>query len=387
VIGQAAAGQTMAAGVKIYRHWKTRLLSNKPLDQEGKDALGHAQIEKYDERVYYDVGVTFFRQLRETIERMSLSLDLNKCPVRVCIPRLGKGTAGSKRMTDILYDAGWQSAANGATVFEPESNAFGVFTRGRNATWFPGHGGRCANYPKMFDQDGVFGAFRYAAQTGRDAHYGVLVIDLGAYTTDFGYVEFDQSFYDDDMARPDIIQLSCEIGVRELDQAVYDRMQAPVQKAISRISTTTWEKAKQLLYAGHPAAVRNPAGGILKIGEGAEAGVIKDVIAEFAERVLKAKKDFCRHRIKGPINAEVLTGGGAMIPLIRQALVKTMKTNARTRVYDLLDEEEPKHAILPKRDRLARLYYNPKEIDLRLRQNLDLVRGASAMGGCSVFFG
>jgi hypothetical protein len=386
-IGLAAASQTPAEGVKVYRHWKARLLSQRPEEQEGKDSLGDRAVKKQEEKEYQQVGVIFFKKLREALRHLNLPLDLGKCPVRVCIPRLEKDTEGRDRMRDILDQAGWHPAENGPTIYEPESNTCGVFTRGRNATWsppgcFPPE--RFAYYPRMFDQDGLFGAFRRAALGRRDGHYGVLVIDIGAFTTDFGYVEFDDSFYDDRRPRPDIVSFSCEIGVRELDKAVYERMRPAVQKAIRRLSTTAWEDIKRLLYDKKPAAVRNPAGGMLVIGEGTEARMIVEAIKVFASGVIQAKNDFCKHHVRGRIDAQVLTGGGSLIPLVRETLVMAMKESSG-RVYDLLDEEEPKQALTPQRGPSG-WYHDPKEVELRLRQNQELLRGGSAIGGCSVFF-
>jgi hypothetical protein len=387
-IGQAAAGLVAGDGTKIYRHWKARLLSDRPGEHERKDSLGEAPTTDMQENEYHQVGVVYFKTLKEALQRMDLPLALSKCPVRICIPRLGESRVCQKKITAMLIEAGWQLADNSPTVFEPESNACGVFTRGRNATWYPpkcSFPGRFAHYPRMFDSDGLFGAFRQAALSGQGGRYGVLVIDVGAFTTDFGYVEFDDSFYDNAIPKPDISQLSCEIGVRELDQAVYERMRPEVQQAVRRMSTTAWENAKRLLYTGKPAAVRNPAGGMLVIGDGSEASRILQGIEEFAARVVSGKDEFCRRQVKGKVHAQVLTGGGMMIPLVRETLIKAVKEEQGTRVYDLLDQDEPKQALLPRRTDSG-WYHNEEEIDLRLRQNQELVRGGSAMGGCSVFF-
>jgi hypothetical protein len=229
------------------------------------------------------------------------------------------------------------------------------------------------------------GAFRAAFHAGKAARYGVLLIDIGAYTTDFGYVQFDESFYDDNVPRPEIVQLSREIGVLELDRAIVERLGPDVQRAISRTSTTEWETAKLRLYHKEPAAIRNPSGGLIKLGDGKGADIIVEASEEFADRVVQAKKDFRRRHIKGQIDAEVLTGGGAMIPIVRAALVKAMKADRGAHVYDLLDEDEPEQALRPKRGPSG-WYYDQREVDSRKRANQELVRGGSAIGGCSVFF-
>ena len=74
-----------------------------------------------------------------------------------------------------------------------------------------------------------------------------------------------------------------------------------------------------------------------------------------------------------------------MIPLVRQALVRTLTARPGSRVYDLLDEEEPRRS-LPQKYGPRGFYADEREVEARLRENRDLVRGASALGGCSVYF-
>jgi len=129
--GEAAAGQRPGNGVTIHRHWKARLFSERQQEQGVNDPLGHGQ------GVYHEVGVAFFKEIRDTLRQMALSVNIDKCPVRLCIPRLGNDEEARRRMAAILKEAGWRSVENRPTVYEPESNVCGVFTRGRNATWFP----------------------------------------------------------------------------------------------------------------------------------------------------------------------------------------------------------------------------------------------------------
>ena len=78
-----------------------------------------------------------------------------------------------------------------------------------------------------------------------------------------------------------------------------------------------------------------------------------------------------------------------MIPLVRSMLQGALEKDHKCRIYDLFDENEPEQFLVPQR-RYRRGHYrdgcNQSEWDRRLRQNLELVRGASAIGGCSVFF-
>src|SRR5271157_2519233 len=116
-------------------------------------------------------------------------------------------------------------------------------------------------------------------------------------------------------------------------------MNPEVQRAIQQTSASGREDFNRLLYKGDSAAIRNPAGGILIIEKGgAEAQRIDAAIASFAGRIVDAKDDFRTNHVKGKIDAQVLTGGGSMIPKVRSILVKSMKQDGASSVYDLLDE-------------------------------------------------
>jgi hypothetical protein len=160
-------------------------------------------------------------------------------------------------------------------------------------------------------------------------------------------------------------------------------MRPEVQQAIDCQATSGWELQKRLLYNGKQAAVLHPKRGMLVIGDGAEATTIAETVQEFADRVVKAMKEFSRQQVKGSIDAQVLTGGGTLIPLVRKALVKAMKANASTQVFDLL--ERP-HQVRRWRDGTWGWYDDARDIESEARQNLELVRTATAIGGCSVFF-
>jgi hypothetical protein len=376
VIGTAAAEQLPGEGVRIFRYWKARIFSAAPDAQNEKDSMDGADEASGDE--YRQAGVVFFRELRLTLEKMGFPVTL---PIRVCTPKLASDAHGQDRIVEILQEAGWSPSRIRATVFEPESNACGILTRGRNATWHPPaidfmpRKSRSLSLGKMIERGGLFRSFARMSGT-----YGVLVVDIGAFTTDFGYVEFDTGFRsDDDWKRPKIVQQSRELGVRELDRAIFDRLGPQSQDAIRRMSSKEWETFKVRLYAGEKIARRNPKGGIIVIGDGDEARAISEAIREFAARVVEAKEEFCREHVQGTIHAETFTGGGAMISTVRQALRNACKKNRY--LYDLLDNDEPQQFTSNGNGVLS-----PALIEQRLVQNRELVRGGSAIGGCSVLF-
>ena|SRR5437899_2817189 len=104
-------------------------------------------------------------------------------------------------------------------------------------------------------------------------------------------------------------------------------------------------------------------------------------VSSFADRVWQARQEFCEMSIQDSIHAETLTGGGAMIPLVRQTLIKRIKAEGVKMIHDLLDKDEPRRALAD-RDGHA----DERAVEDRARQNLELVRGGCAIGACSVFF-
>lgn len=167
------------------------------------------------------------------------------------------------------------------------------------------------------------------------------------------------------------------LGVRELDRAVLQGVGWEARDVIERLSSDEWDTNKAKLYRGEAVAVRNPNGGMLKIGWGVDRQVITEAVRSFANRVLQARDEFCETAQLDNLDAEILTGGGVMIPLVRRTLLEHIRHKGTRRIHDLLDEEEPRR-VLPSG--------NASAIEARARQNRELVRGGCAIGGCSVFF-
>ncbi|HYR08738.1 MAG TPA: hypothetical protein VEQ60_13240 [Longimicrobium sp.] len=380
MIGAAAGAQAPGAGVRIFRYWKARLFATGSPAQVARDDMGQA-AEAYGSDDYEEVAVQFFRGLRESLEHSPYGGDVAASAVRVCVPRIDVADMDG-RVGSILHAAGWRPAHGRVTVYEPESNACGMFTRGRNATWYPPaapftpRAGRSLHLMKMLEPEGLLQALRRMSGS-----FGVLVIDIGGFTTDFGYVQFDTSFSSDDWHRPQIVQQSYELGVRELDQAIYDSLNEDAQREIRRLSPSQWDALKVDLYRGAPITLADARGRSRTIGGGDDAGRTAEALRHFAERVIAVRDTFCRDHVRGPINAQTLTGGGSMIAPLHGAVVQALATDEDARVYDLLDEREPRQTLGLRGGKVTE-----EAVEARARRNQELVRGGSAIGGSSVFF-
>lgn len=380
MIGAAAGAQAPGDGVSIFRYWKARLFATGSPARVSRDQMGQAP-QAYGSDDYEQVAVQFFRGLRESLERSPYGDDVAASAVRVCVPRIDAADMDG-RVGSILAAAGWRPAHGRVTVYEPESNACGMFTRGRNATWYPPaapftpRAGRSLHLMKMLEPEGLLQALRRMAGS-----FGVLVIDIGGFTTDFGYVQFDTSFSSNDWHRPTIVQQSYELGIRELDQAIYDSLPEAAQREIRKLSPSQWDALKVDLYRGAPVTLGEAGGKPLRIGGGDDAERTVEALQRFAERVIAVRDTFLSDHVRGPINAQTLTGGGSMIAPLHRAVVRALATDEDARVYDLMDEHEPRQTLSQRGGRV-----DEREVEARVRRNQELVRGGSAIGGSSVFF-
>lgn len=380
-IGARAAAEVPGDGVTLYRYWKARLFSPEPGTEAARDEMGSSfAADGRDDAE--QVAVHFFRELRESLERSPFADALHECTVRVCVPKMEASEDADALLAGILGRSGWRPARGRTTVYEPESNACGVFTRGRNATWFPPRvsftpsEGRSLQLRDMLEPEGLLEAFRRVAGS-----FGVLVIDIGGFTTDFGYVEFDTSFSSASWQRPTIVQQSYELGIRELDHAIFHILGDEARQVVQHLSSGEWDEVKSRLYHGETVTLEAPGGGRVTIGGDGDLERMAGVVREFAARVIRVRDRFCQSHVRGPINAQTLTGGGAMISSIRQAISRELGSDERTHVHDLLDEAEPERTLTLRGSR-----FDGNDVEARARRNLELVRGASAIGGCSVFF-
>ena len=368
IAGFPAAAMRPGSDVLILENWKAGLL--------GFPSILPSELCRL-------AATKFFEQLRESLELTDYWEGVENIPVRVSVPALGDRRAVERVVTGVLKDSGWNVASGRATVYEPESNALGVLTRGVNATVVPPSLdfqrplGRTPYLQEMLEP-GLRRAFE-KWETGEP--YGVLVVDVGAFTTDFGYAVFDTSLWDDNWKAPKIEQASYPTGVRDLDAAVKELLSPRVREVLETSSTSDWEARKAQLYGGEEVAFRDPKGGVLYVGSTSEKTKVKHEILSFANNIAALQKKFESSHDLEHIGAAILTGGGIMIDAVRDALAKAFKGGTTIRIHDLMDPQEP-YKSLGK----AGAPPHPADVAARLNLNHQLVRGGSAIGGCSVFF-
>lgn len=363
LIGADAANQMPSNKVQIFKNWKRALFAGREGDVVHQQAI--------------EVAVAFFTEIRHALgTRLS---DGRNAPVRVAVPRLAGAIDPAPVVKEILIRAGWDTTNSRMTVFEPESNAIGLLSRGRNQTWVPKQQNFAPPPKRMIFmqrmlEPGLSTAFR---QMKRE--YTILVTDIGAFTTDFGLVRVDTSMKDDDWNRPEVVQQSVELGIQELDASILSVLEPSTQQYFEGMPAMEWELRKQQLYSGRPIRIVVDSK-TLDVGDYVEGEAIKDQIRQFAKRVVSARQTFLRQHGISHVHEEAVTGGGSAVSLLRETLIDSIKTAKRS-VHDLWDPNEPDIAIAAGAGRMT-----ASEKDNRRWENRSLVRGGSAIGGASVFF-
>ncbi len=345
VCGKKAMQMSPSADVVLHRNWKSQFI--KPEDSPPPSRLAAAG--------------KFFEWLRQEVARHQSFAEFVDAPVRVCLPDfkiLGqwKGYFGQ-----LLIQAGWNCQDSEFLENEPYTNMLGVLTCGRNAThvW---QNERNLTMDEMFDRSGgLLYAKRRALLTDKPKDFGVMIVDVGAYTTDFAYLYFpDASEFDP----PDPVTESQVLGIRELDAELESAFGPVHAQQIRGLSTEEFEKMRRALLIGDTYAL--PSGGMLGIRE--HQPLVAEAVQRFARRVIGCLDEFQSAKTQR-LDLAILSGGGSLISGIGGA-VRLHLEGKGVRVQDYGD------GLFKSGDGTAE--------DQRIR-NAPLVRGASAIGGCSVY--
>lgn len=407
--GSRAAGLAAGGGVDVYRNWKRSLFlpaetspSPHPSPLEAllhsddfsdlaarfnvpAAQVGHLQAmvvaaknlivgpggrvaspESQQHKRAVAIAPHFFLWLRQQVldecSRLpTAGLRYDAIPARVTVPAFE--SPGSAVLLESLGKAGWPLHPENPTVPEPYANAIGVLTKGINVF----HHGRV----RIGDMFGRCPLITVMKDATHHPSYRAVVIDVGAFTTDFAAVTLSPE--DDNSSDPDaavsLAQTSIAVGVSDLDQKVIAAL--PKEKADWLRSATAldWEDFRPAAYT-EGKGVRKADLGI--IGGPADAEAIKTCLTEFGYQLSEETAKFMAglpHLPAGAAQEIILTGGGNFIPAVRDAIRTAAGDDGKTYVKT--------HAPA-----LKRAAGGPS-ID---RLDTAFTRGGSALGGASIYF-
>jgi hypothetical protein len=410
--GDEAADQQGGGGIDVYRNWKRTVFltpgadrpSQSPLEAllgsdellQLADKFGVAQgqiahlqqlvgaarslisgpggrvvsAESQQRALAAALAANFFHWLRQRVMEAcaklpTAGLKYEEIPVRLAIPAFAQGDdhahPGRKLLLEALNKAGWPLHAEQPTVAEPDANAVGILTKACNVL---GKGGRI-NLGDMFSKGPLITVLK-----GDPHHpsYRALVIDVGAFTTDFAALSLkpDSKTVPDDGVGFAVIQHSAPVGVSDLDEAM--RGVLKVDEWPVKPTWADWAKVQQSVYTDGK-GYRAPGLGRL-VGGPADSEAVQSALADFGERLAEEARKFCEQLPQASMQELILSGGGSSIPAVREALQKAATAGGHSYVKTHAPDLKKGKAGSP------------------LVGKLDdhFTRGGSALGGASIYY-
>lgn len=375
VAGWAAADLQPSDDVEVFQNIKAMVMSPRSSDV---DRTAGARLLRH-----------LFAHIRQVVDAHLREQGVVADVLRVCIPYLGEDATLREVMSGIIAEAGWANKVI-ELEYEPETNVLGVLSRGVNKSHVPSVGpyrnmGPYPHYKSMFEQSPLLRAIRMAARPNAplgEAHCDICVVDVGAFTTDLALVRFDANFANP----PVIVQESTVLGLAELDTAVLQVLPEGHRMAIAH-SFSVWEREKQRLYRSEAVALVDPASRKrIVVGDGAQMQVIEGEVTQFASRVLDAVSRFAERNGLRTIQGIVITGGGSQVPAIAQRVVAWSEKRSE-KVYDLASGGAPESKVPMIRDEMGAYHADQGASGDYKTRSLELIRGGSAIGGCSLALG
>ncbi len=327
--------------------------------------------EMTQHKVAASLAPHFFNWLRKYVldacsRLKATGLNFEAIPVRLAVPAFAGGRGyeshpGCAILLKALTSAGWPVHPDRPVVTEPYSNVVGILTKATNVL----HKGR-VHIGNMFSRGPLITVLKDAKH---HTAYRALVIDVGAFTTDFAALDLNPGGKDVD--DPDVAfslkQHSVALGVGELDAKVFAALPKEKGEWLKNVALPLDLVDFQHKAYGEGKSLKRV--GVGTIGAGVESTIVRDCVVAFGEQLAAETVKFCDGLPPFPMQELILTGGGSNIPAVRAAIQKAAQLGGRRFVKI--------HAPDAKKDG-----------DSVVVQRLDetFTRGGSALGGASIYF-
>lgn len=411
--GAKAAMRSAGNGIEIYRNWKKWLFATPtvphPNQQPPLDALlhsndlrtlaakygvnagqliqlqhlvasarafggasgGRAVSQEAQQQNFASIlAPHFFHWLREVVldacaGLRTTGLDYAAIPVRLSVPAFamdnGEPHPGCKTLIDAMGKAGWRLHPNRPLVAEPYANAIGILTKGQNVL-----NRSRLHLGQMFSKGPLITSLK---DPEHHPGYRALVIDVGAFTTDFAAITLRPD--GEAVENPDLAfqvkQRSVPLGISDLDSRVSESLPKDKGEWLrDKAPALDWDDFRRAVYA-EGKGFRKAEIGV--IGGPADADAIRGSLAGFAGELVQAAESFCGELEQTGLQELILTGGGNFIPSVRESLQQACQSGERTFAKI--------HAPAAKR-----VAGGPSMVKL----DEQFTRGGTALGGSSLFF-
>jgi hypothetical protein len=308
IFGRQAAPMNPNQEMQVFQNWKAHLFH----PQNDKDSVTAAIIAH-----------RFFEWLRSKLELMGI--DVKKCQTRIAMPAFDTFDENAVLLARCMDLSGWNDPTLILKVREPHANTLGLFTNGRNAVRRNAAGENWASKAEMFD-DGVYQNNLYMRTLKQYLLAGthgnlltIMVVDIGAFTTDLAKLTFDFSEPADGLRA--LRQESYALGViNELDKPLFQEIEKRHGFSWSAHSFNDMEGCKSNLYQNKPHPLLTHVKGVpvtLELGTGEDIELIASVTKRFATDVWDKIKAFATGEVPSHI---YLTGGGSRIKNVAETL-------------------------------------------------------------------
>jgi hypothetical protein len=306
VFGVDAAKITPSKEMEVFQNWKASLFR----PQNDKDSAA-AVI----------VATQFFGWLKGRIEASGVPLD--KVETRVAMPAFKTFDEKALIIARCMELGGWNSPLI-LKATEPHANTVGLFSSGRNVVTRPGNGEGTLNFGQMFGERNAWvqRARNFTLYGTQNNLLVAMVIDIGAFTTDIAAIIFDVAAADDNLGDglKYIQQESYPLGIlNELDRPLFSELGVRHNFDWSALSFEEREIAKRALYQGRAYALQPQGKPQIVLGEAEDQKVVSAHCGTFAQALWDKVLGFVQSQKPSVV---YLTGGGALIPPIVDALQK-----------------------------------------------------------------
>ena len=279
VFGRRAAALNPNHEMQVFQNWKADLFR----PRNDKDSVTAAIIAH-----------RFFDWLRLKLEQIKpIGIDVTKCQTRIAMPAFDTFDENAVLLARCMDLSGWNDPTLILKVREPHANTLGLFTGGRNAVRRNDAGECWASLPDIFADDVYqnnvyFRAMQQYHVAGIHGNlFTVMVVDIGAFTTDLAKLTFDFTAPADGLRA--IRQESYALGIiNELDKPLIAALEKRHGFSWADFSFQAQEDYKVLLYQNQPwplQALVNGKPTTIELGTGENHELVANATRKFAAAV------------------------------------------------------------------------------------------------------
>ena len=367
IFGADAVDLKSGEGIHVFRNWKPLLFNPPEESLDPESSIGRLFYYSLDQvggqarQPLETIAVRYFEWLLEVMLPGLMGYEECEDPIlRVSIPDFNGESEFGELMETILAEAGWGTPSI-TTVPEPLSNLTGALSQGKNQIVLDGRN-MMPDLAAIFSGSGLIDYIELTAKEDGLDPFTLLLIDVGAYTTDFALVSIDASSRG---SLPPCEAHSVPFGIEFLDNLVKHGVSPEKSEIIAQLSATDREAFRRTVYTEE----RSWALGDVTIGTDDDEAIVEKCINGLSTRIGNEIERFVERFAIDQINEVVLTGGGTNIPRITRKLADRLAGLGVETVHSSSSVMVVTSGIQ------------------NVKLNQEVVRGSSALGGASILFG